>query len=90
MIILQNTKNTKAMIHSTNGKTDFFDIVIELLQGDTLVPYLFLIKLDCILWTWTYLIKENVFTLKKARYPAETITDADYSDDLVLFANTST
>ena len=35
-------------------------------------------------------IKENGFTLKKARnrlYPAETITDADYADDLVLLTN---
>ena len=40
-----------------------------------------------------YLIKENSFTHKKARsrqYPAETITDADYADDLGLLANTST
>ena len=41
----------------------------------------------------SYKIKENCFTLfkKKPRsrqYPAETITDADYADDLVLLANT--
>ena len=36
------------------------------------------------------LIKENRFTLKKASrwYSAETITGADYADDLVLLANT--
>ena len=37
------------------------------------------------------LIKENGFTLKKARsrwYPTEIITDADYVEDLVLLANT--
>ena len=36
-------------------------------------------------------MKENGFTLKKARsrrYPAQTITDADYVDDLALLANT--
>ena len=39
------------------------------------------------------LIKENGFTLKKARnrqYPTETIMDADYADDIALLANTST
>ena len=39
----------------------------------------------------TDLIKENGFTLKKARsrrYPAETITGADYIDDLTLLVNT--
>ena len=36
-------------------------------------------------------MKENSFTLKKVRsrqYHAETITDADYADDLVLLTNT--
>ena len=38
-------------------------------------------------------MKDNVFTLKKARskrYPAETITDADYANDIALLANTPT
>ena len=38
-------------------------------------------------------MKENVFTLKKARsrrYHAQTITDADYADDIGLLANTPT
>ena len=37
------------------------------------------------------LIKENGFRLKKARswwYPGETVIDAHYANDLVLFANT--
>ena len=36
-------------------------------------------------------MKENGFTLEKARskrYPAQTITDADYADDIALLANT--
>ena len=36
-------------------------------------------------------MKENSFTLKKAwsrRYPAQTITDANYADDIVLLAST--
>ena len=39
------------------------------------------------------LLKENGFTFKKARnkrYPAETMTNAHYTDDLVLLANTPT
>ena len=37
------------------------------------------------------LIKENVFTLEKARswYRVESMTDADYADDLALLTNTS-
>ncbi len=37
------------------------------------------------------MIKENSFTLKKAisrQYTAETTTDADYTNDLALLANT--
>ena len=36
-------------------------------------------------------MKDNVFKLKKERsrrYPAKTITDADYADDIALLANT--
>ena len=39
------------------------------------------------------LMNENYFTIKKARskwYLTETITDADYADDLALLVNTST
>ena len=32
-------KNTKAIVLSTDGDTDFFDIVAGVLQGDTLTPY---------------------------------------------------
>ena len=38
-------------------------------------------------------MKENGFMLKKLRsrrYPAQTITDADYADDIALLANTLT
>ena len=36
-------KNTKAMLRSPDGDTDFFNIVAKVLQGDTLAPYLFII-----------------------------------------------
>ena len=38
-------------------------------------------------------MKENSFILKKAKsrqYPAQTITDADYADDIALLANSPT
>ena len=38
-------------------------------------------------------MKDNSFKLAKERsrrYPAQTITDADYADDIVLLANTPT
>ena len=45
-------------------KTDFFDMVAGVLQGDTLAPFLFIICLDYVLRTSIDLIKENGFKLK--------------------------
>ena len=70
---------------------EYFDIVAGVLQGDTLAPYLFIICLDYVLRTSIDKIRENGFELTKRRskrYPAKTITDADYADDLALLANT--
>ena len=57
----------------------------------TRAPYLFIICLDYVLRTSIDKIRENGFELTKRRskrYPAKTITDADYADDLALLANT--
>ena len=78
-------------MRSPDGDTDYFDIVAGVLQGDTLAPYLFIICLDYVLRTSIDNIRENGFELTKKRsrrYPAKTITDADYANDIVLLANT--
>ena len=83
-------KNTNFKVRSPDGDTDFFDIVAGVLQGYLLAPYLFVICLDYVLRTSIDLIKEDGFMRKKARsrrYPAETITEAGYADDLALLAN---
>ena len=75
-----------AMVHSFGSDTDFFNIVAGVLQGDTFSPLLFIICQDYIL----QMSIENGFTLKKStrsrQYTAETIMDADYTDDLVLYS----
>ena len=74
-----------------DGDTEYFDIVAGVLQGDTLAPYLLIICLDYVLRISIDKIRENSFELKKKRsrrYPAKTITDADYADDIALLANT--
>ena len=56
-----------------------------------LAPYLFIICLDYVLRTSIDKIRENGFKLTKKRsrrYPAKTITDADYADDIAILANT--
>ena len=84
-------RNTKVKVRSPDGDTEYFDIVAGVLQGDTLSPYLFIICLDYVLRTSIDKIKENGFELTKKRsrrYPAKTITDADYTNDIAILANT--
>ena len=78
-------------MRSPDGDTEYFDIVAGVLQGDTLAPYLFIICLDYVLRTSIDKIRENGFKLTKKRsrrYPAKTITDADYADDIAILAKT--
>ena len=73
------------------GDTEYFDIVAGVLQGDTLAPYLFIICLDYVLRTSIDKIRENGFELTKKRsrrYPTKTITNADYTNDIAILANT--
>ena len=74
-------KNMKAMVSSPDGDTDFFDIIIGDLRGDTFALYLLILCLDYVFQTSIDLINENGFTIKKKgadrRYLAETMADAD-------------
>ena len=86
-------KNTKVKVSSPDGNTDYFDIVVNVLQGDTYVPYLFIICLDYVLRTSIDLMKENCFKLtreRSRRYPTQGIIDVDYFDDIALLANSPT
>ena len=63
-------KSTKVKVCSSDGDTDYLEIV----AGDTLAQYLFIICLDYMLWT--DLMKENGFTLaneRSKRYLAQTM-----------------
>ena len=42
-------KNLEVKVRSRDGDTDFYDIVVGMLQGDSLTPYLFIICLDDVL-----------------------------------------
>ena len=80
-------RNTKVKVCSPDGDTKYFNIVAGVLQGDTLVPYLFIICLDYVLRTLIDKIRENGFELTKKRsrrHPTKTITDTDYADDIAI------
>ena len=83
-------RNTKVKVCFPDGDTDYFDIVASVLQGDTLATYFIIICQDYVLRTSIDKIKENGFKLtkeKSRRYPAQTVTDANYADDKELRKN---
>ena len=83
-------QDTRSMVRSPDGDTDFFDISAGVLQGDTLAPYIFIICLDYVLRKALDKNNELGFTLTKQKstcYPAMKITDADYADDLAVLAD---
>ena len=67
--IMMLLRNTKVKVCSSEGNTDYFEIVAGVLQGDSLAPYLFIICLDYVLRTSINKIKENGF--KKQKKEAE-------------------
>ena len=80
------------MVRSPDGDIAYVESNAGVIQGDTLAPLLFIITLDYALRTS---IDENMdigLTLLKQRsrrYPETKITDADYANDIVIFADSS-
>ena len=60
-------RNTKVKVRSSDGDTDYFDIVAGVLQWDTLAPYLFIACLDYVLRTFIDKMKDNGFKLTNER-----------------------
>ena len=89
--IMMLNKNTKVKVRSTNGDTKYF-IVVGVLERDTLAPHPLIICLDYVFRTSIDKMKDNGLKLaneRSRRYPTQTITDADYADDIALLANLS-
>ena len=90
--IMMLYKNTKVKVRSMDGDTGYFNIVANVLQGDILAPYLLIICFDYMLRMSIDIMKGTSFKLTKERsrrYPAQTITDADYANDIAFLANTT-
>ena len=88
--IMMLYRKTKVKVRSSDGDTDYFDIVAGVLQGDILVSCLFIICSYYMLTASIDKTKENGFKLTKERnrrYPAQMIKDEDYADDIALLVN---
>ena len=71
--------------------TDFPDIVAQVFQGDSFAAYMLRICQDYVLRQSVDLIKENGLKQREERsrrYTAETMTQPDYTVNLVFHANT--
>ena len=82
--------NTRSMVRSPDGDTQFFEITTGVLQCDTIAPFLFIICLDYVLKSSIDCSPNFGFTLKKRRsrrHPATYITDTDYADDIAITAD---
>ena len=72
-------RNTKSFVRFPNGETEFLDILAEVLQGDTLTQFLFIICLDYVLTISVDKCNEYGRTLeleRSRRLPTKKITDA--------------
>ena len=84
-------KNMNVKVHSLDGDADTFNTIAGFLQEDTLASYRIIISRVYGLQMSINLMKENGFTLEKERsrwYSTQTITDIDYTDDIMLLAST--
>ena len=89
--IMKLYRNIKVKVRSPDGDTDYFEIVAEstVRRNTSPIPHYHLSRL--VPRTLIDIIKENGSELtkkKSRRYPAKTITDADYADDVAVPANT--
>ena len=86
--IMMLYKIKKVKVLSPDGSIDYFDIVADMLQGNTLGTFLFIIYLAYVLKTSIDKRIHNGFKLTKERsrrHPEHTITHAGYTDHMALF-----
>ena len=91
--ITDTYQNTRAKVISPDGETDEFSIQAGVLQGDTLVPYIFIVVLDYCSRTAIDGREEHLgFTIKprqSRRVGPLNITDLDFADDIALLSDTA-
>ena len=68
------------MVHSPDKYTNFFEIVTEVLQGDAVIPFLFIICSDYILQILIALMKGNGFMLNVVA--PERVTNENANTDI--------
>jgi hypothetical protein len=76
--------------YDTDKFTDFIELCIGVLQGDTLAPYLFVIVMDYVLRVALDGESSLGLMIKKGttrRHPSKYLTDLGFADDITLFSD---
>ena len=81
-------EDTTAKVITPDGETETFKILVGVLQGDTLAPYIFVIVFEYVMRTALLGREDKLgFQLRKRksrRVPPITITDMYFADDIAL------
>ena len=83
----------KAAVKYNGTISDYFDLGVGILQGDTLAPYLFIIVLDWVMRnaipdpSISFTINERVGTRTRTIVEAKYLTGLDFADDIVLISS---
>ena len=88
--ISRNYENTKVKVISPNGETDLFNILVVVLQSDTLAPYLFVVVVDHALRMVIEGQEEELgFHLVKRRSTriGPVVMALDFADDIFLISD---
>jgi len=92
-MIMAVYQHLKAFVRTPLGDTEPFDIDTGTLQGDVLAPFLFIMVLDRVLHAALDCHDDGLLLRKQGTRSrpqrGELLTDVDYADDVVLFAQTS-
>ena len=83
--------NTTARVVSSGSNTDYFEILSAELQGDLLVPFLFIMIVDYVLTKAAEDYEDLGFTLvetRSRRYPPQRITDTEFADNIATLSVT--
>ena len=88
--VMQFYIGTSAVVATAHGNTEIFSRTSDVLQGDSLAPFLFITLLDYILCE-TPLDNIDGFTItprRSSRYPAVRIGALVYADDITITCDT--
>ena len=82
--------NSKSAVMVDGNISDPFEVSTGVLQGDVLVPFIFIILVDYLLKKATSDLDSGVVThpRRSRRYPVKVLNDLDFADDIALLEST--